>query len=427
MAPPNWMSPLAISLLLVFNTSVARAQAASTEKLSFRDPAAADLKAAIADANLNLVQMVVASALTNDCLELDEEGRTALHYAVRRCTQSEDAKSFEILKLLARRSGCVNVADRLGRKPILEIEPLTWSNRARIDALQILIANDADVNAQDENGVTILHQLLSSWDASALHWPEAIEILAKAGLKPNLTNSAGQTPLHGFFGPHGFCVSREGVRATKVAAAQKTFALLVNLGAKLTIRDSEGTTPVGELLNEYEIFFGTKETMLAFAGPFLAKQLNINAAVIKNRPALTFLCDKTQTDPDLIERLLELGADPKTAEQDGFTPLHGAAWFYNERVCQLLLEHGANVNALDDQGRTPLHEFARSNFNVSPFFDSDKFANIMKTVDTLLAHGADRKLKDKNGKRAVDLLKLPGDPTAEDEDILRALKKKLKP
>src|SRR5512133_2318594 len=76
---------------------------------SFRDPQAVALKAAIQSAKLESVREFVNAAATNDCLELDEQGRTALHYAVRRCAEGlGNADPFEILKLLAGRPGCVN-------------------------------------------------------------------------------------------------------------------------------------------------------------------------------------------------------------------------------------------------------------------------------------------------------------------------------
>jgi ankyrin repeat protein len=415
-------------VVLSFAMATGFGQPAPRPRQTFRDPAALELRAAITGANLDAVKKLSQAAGTNDCLELDEQGRTALHYAVRQCTGGVvDSKPFEILKVLAHRPGCVNAADRLGRKPILELEPLSWASRSRMDALSILIANGADVNAQDENGATILHQLLRVWDNSSLQLPNILEILGKAGINPNLTDSAGQSPVHYFFGPRGFCSNREGVRATKVAVAQKVFAMLAGAGANVAIQDNEGTTPVGAMLAQYETFLGTKETILAFALPSLSKTLAVNSALIKKRPALVALCDRPRTDPDLIARLFELGADAKTAEEDGFTALHGAAWFYNYRVCDLLMERGADVNAPNQQKRTPLHELARSKFSSSAFLETDTGANALRAAEVLLARGANRRLRDKDGKTALDLLKPLGDPDEEQQAEMRALKKSLKP
>jgi ankyrin repeat protein len=45
-------------------------------------------------------------------------------------------------------------------------------------------------------------------------------------------------------------------------------------------------------------------------------------------------------------------------QQDGFTPLHGAAQNGQLEMVQLLLEHGADPSMRDTAGRSPL-DFAR--------------------------------------------------------------------
>jgi ankyrin repeat protein len=62
-----------------------------------------------------------------------------------------------------------------------------------------------------------------------------------------------------------------------------------------------------------------------------------------------------------------LKADPslaRTAEADGTTPLHCAAWKGHVEVAELLLDAGAEVNALNQDahyGGTPLHAAAHGN------------------------------------------------------------------
>jgi ankyrin repeat protein len=414
-------------LVLAARTPRSSGEPSSELKQSYRDARAAELRAAVASSDLNRVRNLVSVASTNDCLELDEQGSTALHYAVKLCASgAADSRSFEVLKLLSSRAGCVNAADRLGRKPILEVAPLSWASRSRIDALQILLAHGADVNAQDENGATLLHQLLRSWDGSSVHWPEVVQVLVAAKVNPNIRDSAGQTPLHRFFGPLSFCTNRSGVRATTVAVAQRVFAMLVEAGADLAITDNEGTTPLGTMLLHNEPYFGRKEIILGFAAPSLSKELRINSAEMKKRPALIFLCDRGKADGDLIGRLLDLGADANRAEADGFTALHGAAWFYNYRVCELLLARGANVNSINEKGRTPLHELARSTYPNSGSMDTDTAADLLRAATVLIGHGADRRMKDQAGKTALDLLKKvdPGEP--ENQETLRRLKKMLR-
>jgi ankyrin repeat protein len=428
MARKMWLCGWLALAVLVGRVTAYSADLTLPSPQSYRDATAVALRSAIKSGKLETVRELVNAAATNDCLELDEQGRTALQYAVRQCTDdTANASSFEILKLLASRSNCVNVPDRFGREPILDLEPLSWTSRARMDALHVLIAAGADINARDENGATILHQLLSTWDASAMYLPEVLNVVLAAKAQPNIVDSAGQSPLHYLFGPRGFCSDREGSRATKVAIAQKVFTNLMSAGADITLKDHDGTTPLGSLLMQYETFFGTKEFVLTYVSPALAKLLNVNAAHVKDRPALIYLCDKGQSDPALVNRLIELGADPKMTEDDGFTALHGAAWFYNAVVCEVLIQRGADVNAVNDKGRTPLHELARSKYFDSAFLESDRYASILMTADVLVAHGVNRHLKDKEGKTALDLFKASGGGSTAEPELLRAVRKKLRP
>jgi ankyrin repeat protein len=413
-------------LVFVLLPPRASGQPAANLPQTFRDPAALELKAAIGASDLDKARRVVSAASKTDCLELDEQGRTALHYAVRACvSDSAGTKAFEILKLLASRPGCINAPDRLGREPILDLAPLSWTSRSRMDALNVLLANGADVNAQDQNGNTLLHQLLRTWDS---RWPEVLQILIRAKANPNLTNSAGESTLHAFFGRTGFCTNRQEVGSsnTKLKIAQKVFTMLVGAGADLTLKDTQGTTPIGTLLSDDEPYYGTKEIIIGFLDPAISTQLRISSAEVRGRPALIFLCDHGMADAELILRLMQLGADPKRAEADGFTGLHGAAWFYNSAVCELLLQAGANVNSVNDKGRSALHELARSTYWSSAFFDADRSADILKTADVLVAHGADRHRKDINGKTPLDLLKVNSPSDSDNPEMIRQLRKKLK-
>jgi len=77
--------------------------------------------------------------------------------------------------------------------------------------------------------------------------------------------------------------------------------------------------------------------------------------------------------PEVVEFLLEHGADPNIKNNDGSTPLHYAA--DNSKVVEVLLEHGADLNIRDKYGATPLHDAAE---NGHP-----------EVVELLLEHGAD--------------------------------------
>jgi ankyrin repeat protein len=95
----------------------------------------------------------------------------------------------------------------------------------------------------------------------------------------------------------------------------------------------------------------------------------------------------------LIILLLERGADPNAPDAKGLTPLLHLAKTRSRldplAVLELLVAHGAQVDARDEQEGTLLMHCARQ--------------SQVAAVRWLLAHGADHSLRNRHGKRALDL------------------------
>ncbi|XP_053307185.1 poly [ADP-ribose] polymerase tankyrase-2 isoform X1 [Spea bombifrons] len=97
---------------------------------------------------------------------------------------------------------------------------------------------------------------------------------------------------------------------------------------------------------------------------------------------------------DVVEYLLQIGANVHARDDGGLIPLHNACSFGHAEVVNLLLRHGADPNARDNWNYTPLHEAA-----------------IKGKIDVcivLLQHGADPTIRNTDGRTALDL----SDPSA---------------
>ncbi|XP_018427337.1 PREDICTED: tankyrase-2 isoform X4 [Nanorana parkeri] len=97
---------------------------------------------------------------------------------------------------------------------------------------------------------------------------------------------------------------------------------------------------------------------------------------------------------DVVEHLLQNGANVHARDDGGLIPLHNACSFGHAEVVNLLLRHGADPNARDNWNYTPLHEAA-----------------IKGKIDVcivLLQHGADPTIRNTDSRTALDL----SDPSA---------------
>uniref|UniRef100_A0A672FYD8 Uncharacterized protein n=1 Tax=Salarias fasciatus TaxID=181472 RepID=A0A672FYD8_SALFA len=92
---------------------------------------------------------------------------------------------------------------------------------------------------------------------------------------------------------------------------------------------------------------------------------------------------------DVVDFLLQSGANVHAQDDGGLVALHNACSFGHAEVVSLLLRHGADANARDNWNYTPLHEAA-----------------IKGKIDvciTLLQHGADLTIRNSDGRSALDL------------------------
>jgi ankyrin repeat protein len=90
-----------------------------------------------------------------------------------------------------------------------------------------------------------------------------------------------------------------------------------------------------------------------------------------------------------LQTALEKGANPNTKDDDGWTPLHWAAYRGHVDVVRVLLERGADPNAKNNKGSTPLHWAA--------------YRGHVEILELMLECGADPRIADNGGGGHIPL------------------------
>ncbi|XP_072095407.1 poly [ADP-ribose] polymerase tankyrase-2 isoform X1 [Mobula birostris] len=142
-----------------------------------------------------------------------------------------------------------------------------------------------------------------------------------------------------------------------------------------------------------ELFEGCRNGDVARVKKLL-KADNVNARDTAGRKSTPLHFAAGFGRKDVVEFLLQSGANVHARDDGGLIPLHNACSFGHAEVVNLLLCHGADSNARDNWNYTPLHEAA-----------------IKGKIDVcivLLQHGADLHIRNTDGRTALDL----ADPSA---------------
>jgi len=120
-----------------------------------------------------------------------------------------------------------------------------------------------------------------------------------------------------------------------------------------------------------------------------------------SNPGIHVLGDGRMDSAPLVEVMIRHGANVEAKDENGWTALICAAGSHNVKTLDVLLEHGVDVNAKGYAASgSPL--FWAVDSSDSPTASPDKHA-AQKTVQRLLAHGADPNVPGRKGRTLLQI------------------------
>ena len=287
------------------------------------------------------VAFLIACGTNGTTLSVDTGPTTPLHNAA---TEDEP----EVVALLLDRGADIEAHNEKGATPL---HVAAAHNKPEVVAL--LLDRGADIEARSATGHTPLHY------AAGYNKPEVVELLLDRGADIESSPDTEHTPLHYAAGDN----------------KPEVVALLLDRGANIEARTEKGTTPlhVATRYNKPEVVEllldrGANIEAREDDGPLQAspKGLFLRTLLVSLTLALeawesSLAPDKEGWEPDREAIADSLDGPDMIYRVGRHTPLHYAAGYNKPEVVELLLDKGADIHARSTLGITPLHFAARYN------------------------------------------------------------------
>jgi ankyrin repeat protein len=254
---------------------------------------------------------------------------------------------------------------------------LVWAiTRNDVEMADLLLRAGADPKAVNEYGATALYAAAGNAD------PTLTKKLLAAGGDPNVALNSGETPL--------MLAARDG-RVDTVHA-------LLEGGADPSAKEKNGA--------QTALMWAIAGRHSAVTKELVQYKADVNA---RSKGGSTALMFAARGDVESTRILLAAGADPNIKIPDwGGTALSIASTMGQAEIVEALLNKGADINYRDNNSFTALHSAVRdSEYGEDPA----QKARAVETVKVLLAHGADvnaRLHQEKPTVRALNELQFEG-------------------
>jgi ankyrin repeat protein len=219
-----------------------------------------------------------------------------------------------------------------------------------LDIVQYLVEQGADVDAERNDGYTVLHSAAASGKLDIVKY-----LVETKKMDPNLELPDGTKPSE--LAPEGvvrdYLQEKETIAQTDTKEGNET-KCPENTFIQLAPKE------IDEMFDAVDT--QDLETVKSYVNKNNQKCLSlVNATVNTSTGKYTVLHEATYSEKlDIVQYLVEKGANVDAKRDDGWTVLHSAVAYGTLDIIKYLVEQGADVDAKDNDGYTVLHAAAAS-------------------------------------------------------------------
>jgi ankyrin repeat protein len=242
-------------------------------------------------------------------------------------------KDEKMVAMLLKYGADPNIQSAMGNTPLI-LASGAGGDAQNFDIVKLLLNNGANPNIQNDQGMTALNWALESLNIKGE--PEIAELLLKNGANPNLKPVEGNTPL----------LNASWKRDKKIAE------MLLKYGADPNIQTDMGNTPLSLASGAGKDTQDSDLVKLLLNNDLTDPNIQDSNGNTALNWALKF---QTETDPKIVEMLLENGANPNLRNKNGTSPLLDATLFKDEKIVEMLLKYGADPHLADKRGVDPFY------------------------------------------------------------------------
>jgi ankyrin repeat protein len=249
---------------------------------------------------------------------------------------------------------------------------------------KLLIKNNADKDARDESGSTLLHT------ACNFGMEEAVKLLIEAGADIKAKDFEGRTPLH------IACIIDD--KNDNLIEKKNIIELLLKANADPNDLDSYHSSPFYNLF----LYNANNDLKKEIIDLLIEHKANIDFKGSGGSTLLHLVCNFGLTE--VVESLIAANANKNARDENGWTPLHSACANDQDKIAGLLLDANVDKDAKDKNGLSPLFIALYKAIKVKDYIDRDPegFASFIKVrnkniIDLLIEHKVDIDSRNKYG------------------------------